>query len=94
MKFKDADSSHLLAKVNELISSVGYTEIINIDATIIAEKPKLSPFIPAMREKIASVLEIESSRINIKATTTEKLGFTGREEGMAAMAVCLISSNG
>lgn len=94
MKFKDANSVHLMARVKELISSAGYKKIINVDATIIAEKPKFSPFIQAMREKIAGVLEIESTRVNIKATTTEKLGFVGREEGIAAMAVCLISSDG
>ena len=64
--------------------------ISNIDATVIAQKPKLAPFIPEMRERIAEALDLEVGKISVKATTEEKLGFTGREEGIAAMAVVLL----
>ena len=66
--------------------------IENIDATIIAQKPKMAPHIPAMRANVARVLGIEENQINIKATTEEHLGFTGREEGISAQAVCLLES--
>ena len=67
--------------------------LINIDATIVAEKPKLADFIPRMVKEIASVLEIEPGRVNVKATTTEGLGFTGRGEGIAAYAVALVEED-
>ena len=88
-EYKGADSLVLLGRVNELLASHG-AEVVNLDATIIAQKPKLLPYIEAMRENIASVLRVELARVNIKATTEEKLGFTGNEEGIAAHAVVLI----
>ena len=91
--YKDADSSVLLSRVNQMIRKKGFRKIINIDATIIAEHPKMAPYIEKMKNIISEVLRIRSDLINIKATTTEKLGFTGREEGIAAMAVCLIERN-
>lgn len=89
-KFKDANSLKLLEVVCQKINSTGY-KISNIDATIIAQKPKLAGFISAMRENIAEVCKIEISQINIKATTEENLGFTGRSEGISAHAVCLLT---
>lgn len=89
-QFKDANSLKLLEVVCQKINSVGY-KISNIDATIIAQKPKLAGFISAMRENIAEVCKIEISQINIKATTEENLGFTGRSEGISAHAVCLLT---
>lgn len=89
-QFKDADSLKLLEHVWRLSKAQGY-RLGNLDATIIAQRPKMAPYIPAMAEKIAGVLGSELSRVNIKATTTEKLGFTGREEGIAAQTVvCLL----
>lgn len=95
--FPDSDDQYLgrsslklLNIVKEKLWEYGYS-IENIDATILAQKPKLAPYLQQMRENIAQVLEIELDQINIKATTEEKLGFTGAGEGMAAHAVCLIS---
>lgn len=88
-EFKDIDSKILLARVYETLKSEGY-EIGNIDATIIAQAPKFMPYIPEMVEIVASILHTEISNVNIKATTEEKLGFTGRKEGISAQAVCLI----
>ena len=85
--YKGADSMVLMARVRELIEEKGYV-IENIDATIIAQRPKLRPYIDQMEENIAKVLRIERDQINVKATTEERLGFTGREEGMAAQAIC------
>ncbi len=90
-KYKNADSIELLKEVVSLLKTVGYTEIFNVDSTVIAEKPKVAPYINEMRKNISNAIGIEINQINIKATTTEKLGFTGREEGIAALAVCLIS---
>ncbi len=87
--YKDADSLKLLEKVGKMLEEYFY-KIGNIDVTLIAEKPKISPFIDEMRENIAEVLGMDKSRVNIKGTTTEKLGFTGREEGIACEAVCSI----
>lgn len=92
-RFKGADSLHLLAEVKVLIEEAGYGTIGNIDCVVLAERPKLASHIPIMRERIASVLAIQDSQINIKATTCEKLGLVGREEGIAAMAVCLIADH-
>lgn len=89
-KYKGADSMKLLAHVAELIEQEGYV-IENIDATIIAQRPKLRPFIEQMEENIAKVLHIQKNQINVKATTEERLGFTGREEGMAAQAICSLT---
>ena len=83
------DSKLLLRKTIELIASKGYT-VGNIDATICAERPKLNPHVPAMKACLAEVMGVDEEDISIKATTTEKLGFTGREEGISAYAVALI----
>jgi 2-C-methyl-D-erythritol 2,4-cyclodiphosphate synthase len=87
--FKNVDSKILLKKCLELIGEKGY-EIGNIDATIAAQRPKLKDFIPHMENKIAAVLQIDVDAVSVKATTTEKLGFEGREEGISAYAVVLI----
>jgi len=88
--YKDANSLKLLEHVWELAKQRGY-RLGNLDATIIAQAPKMAPYIPQMREVIGRALEAEDlSQVNIKATTTEKLGFTGRGEGIAAQAVCLL----
>jgi len=88
--FKDADSVKLLEHVWQLAREKGY-KLANLDATIIAQAPKMAPHIPAMREVIAGVLGAEDiEQVNVKATTTEWLGFTGRGEGIAAQAVCLL----
>ena len=89
--FKDADSIELLKKVGEIIANGGY-KINNVDATVIAQAPKLSPFIDEMRNNIANALEISIDRVSVKATTEEGLGFTGSGEGIAAHAVCLIEA--
>lgn len=88
-QFKDADSLELLKQVAQRLSESGY-KTVNIDATIIAQKPKMSPHIPQMRANIASALGIEVHFVNVKATTEEKLGFTGSGEGISAHCVCLI----
>jgi len=92
-RFKGADSGKLLAEVWRLLKVAGFTTIENIDSVIMAEQPRMDIHIPAMKENIAGILETESSRISIKATTTEGLGFVGRGEGIAASAVCLISGD-
>ncbi len=91
--YQDADSLKLLQAVWRMVQAAGYRVVVNIDATIVAQQPQFSEHIPAMCERIARMLGSETSRINIKATTTEHLGFVGREEGMAAEAVCLIASD-
>jgi 2-C-methyl-D-erythritol 2,4-cyclodiphosphate synthase len=83
------DSKVILRKTVELIASRGY-HVGNIDATICAERPKMNPHIPAMQQCLASVIGTDADNISIKATTTEKLGFTGRQEGISAYAVALI----
>lgn len=88
--FKDADSLELLKAVVKRVNEAGYT-VGNIDATVIAQRPKLKPHIEKMRENIALACGVELSQINVKATTEEKLGFSGREEGIAAHAVCIIT---
>ena len=88
-KTLDMDSKIILQRVVELIGEKGY-KVVNIDATICAERPKINPHVPAMKACISAVMGIDEDQISIKATTTERLGFTGREEGMAAYAVCLI----
>lgn len=88
---KDIDSRVILKKIITLIQQKKYA-IINIDATVICELPKLSPFIDEIKINIASDCNIEIDRVNIKATTTETLGFTGRGEGIAAQAICLVES--
>lgn len=85
------DSKILLRKTVELIAQKGY-RVGNIDATVCAEHPKLNPHIPAMQKCLADVIGCDLDAVSIKATTTERLGFTGREEGISAYAVCLIES--
>ncbi len=88
-RFKGIDSRELLRQVAELVKDKGY-DVINVDATVIAEAPKLAPHIAAMCAHIADDLGIPHNCVNVKATTSERLGFTGRGEGIAAEAVCLI----
>jgi 2-C-methyl-D-erythritol 2,4-cyclodiphosphate synthase len=88
-EFKDADSAKLLQHVWMLVKDEGY-ELGNIDCTIIAQKPKIAPYIDEMRVRIAELLEADITQVNVKATTSEKLGFTGRGEGIAAQTTVLI----
>lgn len=90
--YKDVNSMKLLAKAYELMLKYGYA-IGNIDCVVAAQRPKLAPHIHAMRENIAKVLNTSIDNINVKATTTEKLGFEGREEGISAQVVCLLVKN-
>jgi 2-C-methyl-D-erythritol 2,4-cyclodiphosphate synthase len=87
--FKDVDSAKLLTHVWQVVKTKGYS-LCNVDCTIIAQKPKMAPYIEKMRERIAGLLEGTIDQVNVKATTTEKLGFTGRGEGIAAQAVILL----
>lgn len=89
--FKDADSGELLKKVWESVKAQGF-DLGNLDCTVIAQDPKMAPYIQEIRERIAKLLESEVEKINVKATTTEKLGFTGRKEGVAAQAVVLLQN--
>ena len=91
-EFKGADSKELLKKVVVLIATKGY-RVGNIDATVCAERPKLNPHIPQMQQCLSEVMNIDVDDISIKATTTEMLGFTGREEGISAYAVALIEKD-
>lgn len=86
---QDIDSKIILRKTIDLLATKGY-KVGNIDVTICAERPKINPHVPAMKACMARITGCDEDDISIKATTTEKLGFTGREEGMAAYAVCLI----
>ncbi|WP_034766019.1 2-C-methyl-D-erythritol 2,4-cyclodiphosphate synthase [Rossellomorea vietnamensis] len=88
-EFKDADSAKLLQHVWALVKKEGYV-LGNIDCTIIAQKPKMAPYIDEMRQSIATLLEADIGEVNVKATTSEKLGFTGRGEGIAAQTTILI----
>lgn len=88
-KYEGADSMKLLERVVELLEEKGF-KVNNIDCTVIAQKPKLAPFIGQMKSNIAQVCGIDSDRVNVKATTEEKLGFTGALEGISAHAVCTI----
>ncbi len=88
-EYRGIDSRILLKRVSELMKNEGYG-IGNIDATIVLQRPKIKDYIPLMRAELAEVLQIEIGKISIKATTTEKLGFEGREEGVSAQAVCLL----
>lgn len=87
--FKDADSAKLLEHIWKLVDARGY-KLGNIDCTIIAQKPKMAPHIETIRARVAELLQADVSQVNVKATTTEKLGFTGREEGIASMATILL----
>ncbi|MCY6354918.1 2-C-methyl-D-erythritol 2,4-cyclodiphosphate synthase [Clostridium sp. ZS2-4] len=89
-KYKGVSSLLLLEKVGELLSEEGY-KIVNIDATIIAQKPKMAPHIPTMIKKVANALRLDENRINIKATTEEGLGFTGIGEGISSQSICMIT---
>ncbi len=89
-KFKNIDSTILLAKVNELINAENY-EVVNVDSVIMLQRPKILSYVNQMKEKISNILGVESNQVSIKATTTEKLGFIGREEGISVMATVLIS---
>ena len=91
-EFENIDSKILLRKTIDIVAAKGYT-IGNIDATICAERPKMNPRIPEMKETLAQVMDIDIDDISIKATTSEKLGFTGREEGISAYAVVLLEKN-
>ncbi|MBO5241153.1 MAG: 2-C-methyl-D-erythritol 2,4-cyclodiphosphate synthase [Lachnospiraceae bacterium] len=90
-EYKDADSLKLLARVGQLLEENNYF-IENIDATIIAQQPKMRPHIDKMRENIAGALGIEVSQVNVKATTEEGLGFTGAKEGISSQAICMLIS--
>ncbi len=87
--FKDADSGKLLQEVVRKVQDLGW-QVNNVDITIMAQKPKLAAYIPVMRQRVAELLHLELDAVNVKATTTEKLGFVGREEGFAAEAVASI----
>lgn len=89
-EFKDADSAKLLQYIWAIVKKAGY-ELGNADCTIIAQSPKMAPYIEEMRIRIAELLDASVEQINVKATTTEKLGFTGRSEGIAAQAVVLLT---
>ena len=89
-KYKGISSVKLLIHVSELLKEHGY-EVGNIDATIIAQKPKMAPHIPQMRKNMADALGIPESKINVKATTEEGLGFTGSGEGISSQAICLLT---
>ena len=88
-KYKGADSLLLLKNVAEKVAAAGY-RVSNIDVTMIAQKPKLKDFIPQIQENIAAAVNVSPDRVNVKATTEEKLGFTGTGEGMSCHAVCLL----
>lgn len=88
-KYKNIDSRELLRDVLARIRSLGWV-VGNVDATLIAQAPKMAPHIPAMTQNIAADLGVALDQVNVKATTTEKLGFAGREEGIAAQAICLL----
>ncbi|HLU22569.1 MAG TPA: 2-C-methyl-D-erythritol 2,4-cyclodiphosphate synthase [Bacillaceae bacterium] len=87
--FKDADSAKLLQHVWKLVRNKGY-KLVNIDCIVMAQKPKMAPHIEKMQERIAELLEAGMEQVNVKATTTERLGFVGREEGIASQAVVLL----
>jgi 2-C-methyl-D-erythritol 2,4-cyclodiphosphate synthase len=90
-QYKDVDSRVLLRRVQTMLAERGW-RVINVDATVVAQSPKLAAYIPAMKLNISEDLKVSLDRVNVKATTTERLGFVGREEGMAAQAVVLISN--
>lgn len=88
-RFKDIDSRELLRRVRVSVADAGW-RVLNVDATVIAQRPRLAPYVPRMCAEIAAALALDEGSVNIKATTTEKLGFTGREEGIAAEAVVML----
>ena len=87
--YKGIDSKILLARVVEMIRDKGWT-VVNVDVTLLAQKPKIAPFVPQMRQVLAGILGLPEEAVSVKATTTERLGFVGREEGVAAYASCLL----
>ncbi len=89
-RFRDASSLKLLAEVRSLIEAAGW-RVVNVDSTVVAERPKLAPHLPRMKQAIGQVLGIPTGAVGIKATTNEGLGFAGRHEGIAAMAVALLA---
>ncbi len=89
--YRGVSSMHLLTRVNKILSDRG-ARLVNLDATLILQKPKIAPYIDAMRENIAFALGVDKSRVSVKATTEEHLGFTGREEGVSAHAVVLLEA--
>lgn len=91
-QFKGIDSKILLQKTIDLLAEKGW-HLVNVDATICAERPKINPHIPAMKACLAPLMQVDEEAVSIKATTTEKLSFVGREEGMAALAVVLIEKD-
>ena len=91
-EFKNIDSKILLKRSFDLIKSKGY-KVVNVDSTLCLQAPKIAPFVPAMRDTIAQILELQIEDVSIKATTTEKLGFVGREEGLQAFATTLLQKN-
>lgn len=91
IKWKDAESASLLHQVRDIITESGCTAILNVDVVIMAEKPRFQDHIPAMKTRISGILGVSERQVGIKATTCEKLGFIGREEGIAATAICLIA---
>lgn len=88
-KYKGADSKQLLKEVARLVLQKGY-KVGSIDATIVAEQPKINPYVPAMQEVIAQLLSVDVDQVSIKATTNEQMGFTGRQEGILALATALV----
>lgn len=89
LRYKGISSLYLLQEVGSKLQQAGF-KVINIDSTIIAQRPRLAPYMETMRQNIARVMQIEAEQVNVKATTTEGLGFEGREEGISALAVALI----
>lgn len=90
-QWRDADSTILLAAVNRLLLEAGW-RLVNLDLTIACETPRIGPHVPAMRDALSSVLAVSRNAVSVKATTTEKLGFCGRGEGIAAMAIVLVQA--
>jgi len=88
-RFKGIDSRHLLRETMRLVALKGF-HVVNVDATLIAQMPRMAPHIPQMEANIAADLRVDNECVNVKATTTEKLGFAGRGEGIAAQAICLL----
>jgi 2-C-methyl-D-erythritol 2,4-cyclodiphosphate synthase len=88
-QWKDADSTDLLRRIAEMVAAQGY-EVVNVDMTLLAEAPKIAPYRDAIRRRVAAILGIDADAVGLKATTSERLGFVGREEGMAALAVALL----
>lgn len=90
-RYRGADSAGLLKQTIQKIEQAGFTEVVNIDATIMAQQPRFATHLAAMRERVAAIVGVGVAQVNIKATTTERLGYVGREEGIAAAAICLIA---